>query len=240
MDRAARVVSTPSVQGRVAQLRGRFESRRGVVRDGYEMLLAAADQLAAVEPQRAAASLVEALEAAFLAGDQAMVAELGRRVVELPTDEPIPAVEHVAGMTALLGGDADRAAPLLRSALARSQHSDDPEVLLMAAVAAGYVGDAVALAQCSRRAVAVARAAWRARHVGPDAGAVGHRGAPVPARPPRRPTPRRGCSWPARPSSRRRSPCTCPARDRCRPSAATSRLPSSAPTRSGGSPSDTG
>jgi len=60
-------------------------------------------------------------------------------------------------MTALLSGDADRAAPLLRSAFARSQHSDDPEVLLMAAVAAGYAGDAVALAQCSRRAVALSR-----------------------------------------------------------------------------------
>ena len=151
-------MSAPSVQGRVAQLRGRFESRRGIVRDGYEMLLAAAEQLAAVEPQRAAASLVEALEAAFLAGDQAMVAELGRRVVELSTDEPIPAVEHVAGMSALLGGDPERAAPLLRSALAGSQHSDDPEVLLMAAVAAGYVGDLATLTDCARRATALARA----------------------------------------------------------------------------------
>ena len=158
VDRACRIVSTPLVQGRVAQLRGRFEIRRGVVRDGYEMLLAAADQLAAVEPRRAARSLVEALEGAFLAGDLTMLADVGRRVAELPTDEPIPALEHVAGMTALLGGDADRAAPLLRSALARSQHSDDPEVLLMAAVAAGYVGDALALAQCARRAVALARA----------------------------------------------------------------------------------
>jgi len=158
VDRAAQVVSTPLVQGRVAQLRGRFESRRGVVRDGFEMLLAAADLLAAVEPHRAAASLVEALEAAFLAGDQAMVAELGRRVVELEADEDMPAVEHVTGMTLLLGGDVERATPLLRSALERSQHSENPEVLLMAAVAAGYLGDGVSLAQCSRRAVAVARA----------------------------------------------------------------------------------
>ena len=151
-------MSTPSVQGRVAQLRGRFESRRGVVRDGYEMLLAAADQLAAVEPQRAARSLVEALEVAFMTGDLSMVAELGRRVADLPVDEPVPALEHIAGMTALLGGDADRAAPLLRSAFAHSQHSDDPEVLLMAAVAAGYVGDLVALTDCARRAAALARA----------------------------------------------------------------------------------
>jgi len=158
VDRASHVVTTPPVQGRVAQLRGRFESRRGVVHDGYEMLLAAADLLAAVEPQRAAASLVEALEAAFLAGDLTMVAELGRRALELPTGETIPAVEHVAGMSALLGGDTGRAAPLLRSALARTQDSEDPQVLLMAAVAAGYVGDAVALAQTSRRAVTLARA----------------------------------------------------------------------------------
>ena len=54
------------------------------------MLLSAADQLAAVEPQRAATALVEALEAAFLAGDLAMVAELGRRAAELSIDGPSP------------------------------------------------------------------------------------------------------------------------------------------------------
>jgi len=157
VQRGGRAASGDLVAGRVAALRGRFETRRGVMVDGYELLLAGADALAAVAPDRATISLHEAMEAAFRLGDLTLMAEVGRRVGDLPENDQTPASAHAAGMAALLAGDLDRATPLLHTAVTRGEQSEHPESLFWAGIAAGYTGDPLTMTRFARRAVARAR-----------------------------------------------------------------------------------
>ena len=121
VERAGRIVAGPLLRGRVDQLRGRIEARRGVVLDGYEILMDGAARIADLDPARAAAMLVDALQAASYGGDVARVVATGRRAQLLPGGaDASPAVALVAGIGAALGGDLARAAPLLRSVIAQS------------------------------------------------------------------------------------------------------------------------
>ncbi|HEY6747258.1 MAG TPA: AAA family ATPase [Mycobacteriales bacterium] len=159
VERARGVTSDPILAGRIDQLRGRIEARRGTALNGYQILLDGVDRIAALDPVRAASMLVDALQAASLAGDLERLIEAGRRAEQLPfgADRPI-AVSFVAGVGALLGGDAARSAALLREVLARAGESEDPLVLAWAGTAAGYLGEPAAAHDLGLRAVARARA----------------------------------------------------------------------------------
>ena len=160
---AAGLTADPLVQGRVDQLRGRVEAGRGMVLSGYEILVAGADRIADLDPRRAAAMLLEATRAASYGGDMRRLAEAGRRaeLLRLASPRP-PAVGFVAGIGALLGGDAERAIPLLRSVLAQSEEAEnpaDPLQLAWAGTAAAYLGELDLALGYAARAVAGARAA---------------------------------------------------------------------------------
>ncbi|HEY6748567.1 MAG TPA: AAA family ATPase [Mycobacteriales bacterium] len=158
VDDARPTPSTPLLQGRVDQLHGLFQARQGVLLDGYELLLRAADRLADVDPARAATCLVEAVKAASYAGDIPRVVQAGRRADALAAGASTSAaIAHAAGIAALFGGEPERATPLLRDAVARGQDSDDPDEVLWAGVAGTYLMDVGTARRCTSRAVALAR-----------------------------------------------------------------------------------
>ncbi|MGW3345811.1 helix-turn-helix transcriptional regulator [Nonomuraea rubra] len=103
---------------------------------------------AVLEPGQAARMLIEAGRLAFTAADLPRLAEAGRRLAGLPpAEEAVTAGgKLMIGLAALLEGDAERAATLLREGRALAQDSADPQSLTMAAGAAMFVGeDATAL-----------------------------------------------------------------------------------------------
>ena len=159
VDRAAQVGAGSSVAGRVDQLRGRLEVNGGDVLDGYELLIAGADRIAEFEPIRAAAMLVDAIQAASYGGDLPRVAAAGRRAARLAIGKPsIPGAAFAAGVGAVLEGDADRGAPFLRAVVASGDYTSDPLRLAWAGCAAAYLGDVDTARSYGLRAVARCRA----------------------------------------------------------------------------------
>ncbi|HEY6745437.1 MAG TPA: AAA family ATPase [Mycobacteriales bacterium] len=158
VEQARHCATEPLVHARVDHLRGRFEARRGTVLDGYEILVAGADRIADVDPRLAAEMLVDALQAASYGGHFARIQAAGRRAERVlgPDGEP-PAAAFVAGVGALLGGDPDRAVPLLRAVVSRAAETEDPVALAWAGTAAAYLGDGAAAHGLATRAAARCR-----------------------------------------------------------------------------------
>jgi DNA-binding CsgD family transcriptional regulator len=141
---AARYAGDPVQRGRIDQLNGTIEARRGDVREGFAILANGAKRIAQRDPLRAAAMLAEAASAAAYAGDTAGVAEAGRSAAALPArDDPEFAFDVLllAGTTAVLERDPERGLPLLREAMALAEASSDPSRLVRAGVAAIYAGE---------------------------------------------------------------------------------------------------
>lgn len=84
-EQAARLASDAALRGRIEHIRGTVEARRGVVLDGYRVLVDGAAEIGATDPLRAAAMLAEAASAASYGGDVNGIAETGRRAAVLPT-----------------------------------------------------------------------------------------------------------------------------------------------------------
>jgi DNA-binding CsgD family transcriptional regulator len=159
LDRIGRVDPGSVLLGRLDQLRGGLEIRRGDVLDGYEILAAGADRIAEFEPVRAAGMLADALQAASYGGDLARVAAAGRRAARLAVGKPsIPAAAFAAGVGAVLGGAADRGARSLRAVVAAGERTDDPLRLTWAGCAAAHLGDVDTARAYGLRAVARCRA----------------------------------------------------------------------------------
>jgi DNA-binding CsgD family transcriptional regulator len=159
IEQAAPLAADPVLRGRIEQLRGTVEARRGVVLDGYAILTEAARQVG--DPVRAAAMLAEAATAASYGGDIGGIAEAGRRAAALPArDEPafVFDVKLLTGTAAVLGGDPARGVPLLREAMALAEEIGDPSRLVRAGVAATYTGEDAAARACWTRAASEARA----------------------------------------------------------------------------------
>lgn len=95
------------------------------------------------EAAQAARMLIEAGRLAFTAADLPRLAEAGRRLAGLPpVEEAVTAGgKLMIGLAALLEGDAERAATLLREGRALAKDSADPQSLTMAAGAAMFVGE---------------------------------------------------------------------------------------------------
>jgi DNA-binding CsgD family transcriptional regulator len=105
--------------------------------------------------------LVDASRAASYSGDVPRVLAAGQRAGTLPVDGgPPSAASFVAGVAALLAGETEVAASLLRAAIAAMEKEDDPSLYIWAGTACAYLGD---LARA--RAYGV-RAVSRAREIG--------------------------------------------------------------------------
>ncbi|MFZ3492503.1 LuxR C-terminal-related transcriptional regulator [Streptomyces sp. 5.8] len=178
--------SPDAVQGRAELVRGSMALRDGPVGDAYQALLMAAERLDPSDAEAALEARLEAMDAAWAAGDAAAclaaLAEtplaapadpLGRvpRVASVrsgshpyPQPQPQPAsasqdpgLDFRAGLRTAIDGHLAEAESPLRRVLDRARDDDDPTRLLRAGVAALVLGDIAAACRANARALAVSR-----------------------------------------------------------------------------------
>ena len=160
LNRARGSVSDLAVRADEMHLRGTIELRCGVPAEAATILAAGAAEIAAVAPAKAIEMLIEAAQAASYAGDVAQIVEFGRRASSLADDggpDQRFTVDAIVGVGSLLIGDAARAVPLLRQALALAEGFQDPRRLVHAGACAGYLGEETTEHELYGRAVARAR-----------------------------------------------------------------------------------
>lgn len=164
IDRAARLLSTArhgsadTDPGRLDQLRGQFEATTGSAVRGYEILVAGAESVLEVDPDRASSMLYTALRAASVAGDMERVFRVGRVAARLLDSGTRPApVCFTAGIAELLTGPGKGAVTTLEEGLRIARGSNDPGLLYMAASAAAFSADRSASQALASRAVTLCR-----------------------------------------------------------------------------------
>ncbi|HLH46500.1 MAG TPA: AAA family ATPase, partial [Acidimicrobiales bacterium] len=149
----------------VEHLRGHIATRIGPVREGLDVLVAAAARAWDSDPARAAVILAEAVNAGFYAGDPAAMQAAAARIAALP--EPGDAEARffatlARGMAATFAGDAAAGAALLRRSIAAGAAApapgDDPRRLAWAAMAPLWLRDNGPARTLIERATEVARA----------------------------------------------------------------------------------
>lgn len=134
-------------RARALQLSGLIEMRSGMPKEAYRLLIASATAFAELDGHAALKTLVYAGEAASFIGDSAMAAEVGRLALVVPqgdADEDALMVGLLAGLAAVLSGDAPGGIAMLREVVVGAERFDSPEQLLWAGRAALYVGDLAA------------------------------------------------------------------------------------------------
>jgi DNA-binding CsgD family transcriptional regulator len=150
-------LATAQVRVGLLQLRGRIEAATGDLGSAVSLLLEASDS--SEDGSLTLELLIEATEAATVAGDYAQAVALGTRAaaIEPRSETDRFRVAALSGTAAELAGDHERAAPLLQEALRRAGQLEDPRSLTWAAHMAnlwGTLGDGLPFAT---RAVATAR-----------------------------------------------------------------------------------
>jgi DNA-binding CsgD family transcriptional regulator/tetratricopeptide (TPR) repeat protein len=139
---ARRHAPAPDLAVRIEQLRGHIATRRGPIAEAQDVLLAAADRAAAIDPERAVVILAEAVNASFYAGDAATMVRAADRAASLVPDADQGRTAFFAlsarGMAQIFAGEGDRGAAALRAAVELIEHSDelrdDPRLLAWAAM----------------------------------------------------------------------------------------------------------
>ena len=156
---------TPDLAISVEHLRGHIATRRGPIAEAQEILLAAAEDAAQVDPERAVVMLAEALNAAFYAGDAVTMRLAAKRTASLAPPGAAGRMAFFAliaqGMALIFSGEGERGAPAVRTAvevLERSEElRDDPRLLAWAAMGPLWLREANTGQALADRALAVAR-----------------------------------------------------------------------------------
>lgn len=126
----------------IEQLRGHIATRRGPVREAQQILLAAADQAAQFDPERAVVMLAEAVNASFYAGDAATMRRAASRAAALLPEDASNRTAFFAsiaqGMALVFAGGGDKGAESIREAIELLEDSDelrdDPRLIAWAAM----------------------------------------------------------------------------------------------------------
>ncbi|MFE6486699.1 LuxR C-terminal-related transcriptional regulator [Streptomyces sp. NPDC057757] len=173
-----------AVRGAAQLVSGQLALQDGPVADAREALLLAAELLGPVDPPRALAARLAALDAAWAMGDAAAYLDALDHTPEQPKqieqpeqpeqpkqsgqperlEQPEPDARlaaYRAGMSAVMHGRLDSGRELLREVVAGAAAEgvpDGPDVLLRAGAAALVAGDLAAADRANCRALAVARA----------------------------------------------------------------------------------
>ncbi|MEC3916831.1 helix-turn-helix transcriptional regulator [Nocardia sp. CDC160] len=139
---------TPGARARLGAARALIAFDDGELGKARELLLAAATQAAATEPDRAATMLVNAGRAAYTQGDLRAVRQARARMAELALPEPNRStlLGTLDGPLALVTGDLETGIATVRATVAFSRSLDTrtPSVLLTLAGQALLVGDLAA------------------------------------------------------------------------------------------------
>jgi DNA-binding CsgD family transcriptional regulator len=156
---------TPELALSVEHLRGHIATRRGPIAEAQQILLAAAEDAAQIDPERAVVMLAEALNASFYAGDAATMRLAAERTVAVAPPGATGRIAFFAliarGMALIFSGQGERGAPAIRSAVKVLEDSDelrdDPRLLAWAAMGPLWLREANTGVTLADRALAMAR-----------------------------------------------------------------------------------
>jgi DNA-binding CsgD family transcriptional regulator len=160
-EQAHGLVSDPLLRAEIARVRAVDEVARGRPADGRRLLVPAAADVAARDPEKALELLVEAAGAAQSGGEMDALQEISRLAEGLALahdGDPAEAVNLLVGIGALGARDPGRAVPLLERGMACATASEDPRLVLLAGSAAIWLGDHERAAALLSRAATLARA----------------------------------------------------------------------------------
>jgi DNA-binding CsgD family transcriptional regulator len=150
LDQSVRHVSEPGLAVAIEHLRGHIAIHRGPVTGGQQILLAAADRAAPVNPERAVVMLAEAAYASFTAGDAATMLLAAERVASLAPPDPDGRIAFFTlitrGMALIFSGQDEPGAPAIRKAVEVLERSDElrdePSLLAWAAMGSIWLREA--------------------------------------------------------------------------------------------------
>jgi tetratricopeptide (TPR) repeat protein len=165
LDQAGRHAPTPELAIAIDHLRGHIAWRRGPVTTAQEILLAAAERAAPIDPDRAVEMLAEVVAASIYAGDVATMRPAAERAASLlPPDADERTTFFallVRGMALIFSGQGEPGAPAIRAAVEVLERSDelrhDPRLLAWAAVGPLFLREAKVGRVLAGRAQAEAR-----------------------------------------------------------------------------------
>ena len=165
LDQSVRHVSEPGLAVAIEHLRGHIAIHRGPVTGGQQILLAAADRAAPVNPERAVVMLAEAAYASFTAGDAATMLLAAERVASLAPPDPDGRIAFFTlitrGMALIFSGQDEPGAPAIRKAVEVLERSDElrdePSLLAWAAMGSIWLREADIGRALLYRALDVAR-----------------------------------------------------------------------------------
>ncbi len=149
----------------IEQLRGHIVTRRGPVGEAQQILLAAADQAAQLDPDRAVVMLAEAVNASFYAGDAATMRQAASRAAALLPEDASNRTAFFAsiaqGMALVFAAGSGSGAQSIRGAVKLLEDSDelrdDPRLIAWAAMGPLWLREADTGRALASRALATAR-----------------------------------------------------------------------------------
>ena len=157
----ARLLTTDPILGAdVDQLRAWIELSIGSAVAARRLLVDAVNQIADVDPHRAAPMLAAAAEAAWTAGDNEAAAEFGRVSARLPPADTLPTqlqTQILHGFVGLLNGEVARPVRALHDVMKRAAEPDLPDLVVPAGHLAFYLGDDDAAYRLNAQLAATAR-----------------------------------------------------------------------------------
>ena len=165
LDQAGRHVPAPELAVAIEHLRGHIAWRRGPITLGQEILLAAAERAAPIDPDRAVEMLAEVVAASEYAGDAATMRLAAERAASLLRPDADRRTTFLAllvrGMALIVSGQGEPGAPAIRAAVEVLEGSDelrdDPRLLAWAALGPLYLREAKIGRALASRAQAEAR-----------------------------------------------------------------------------------
>ena len=165
LDEAARHAAGTYLAVSIEHLRGHIATRRGPIGQAQQILLAAAENAATLDPDQAVVMLAEAVNASFYAGDAVTMRLAASRAEELAPAQAPGRTAFFAliaqGMALIFAGDGEPGAAAIRAAVQVLEDSDelrdDPRLLAWAAMGPLWLREANTGQVLAGRALAVAR-----------------------------------------------------------------------------------
>jgi DNA-binding CsgD family transcriptional regulator len=161
LDRAAPAKTDALLRGRIAHVRGSIEAACGAPVAAYATLVAGAELLTEADPEHAGRMMSEAGQIAWGTGDLPRIVEAGRLLAALPTASN-PGARAIVGLARFMAGDGAGAARELAAAADLAETSDQPQMVMLAAAGAMFVGEDLRAIDLFTRAIARVRTAGAA------------------------------------------------------------------------------
>jgi DNA-binding CsgD family transcriptional regulator len=165
LDQAGRHAPAPELAIAIEHLRGHIAWRRGPITTAQEILLAAAERAALIDPDRAVVMLAEVVAASNCAYDAATMRLAAERATSLLRPDADRRTTFLAllarGAALIVSGQGEPGAPTIRAAVELLERSDelrdDPRMLAWAVVGTLYLREAEVGRALASRAQAQAR-----------------------------------------------------------------------------------